>query len=464
MTELEFKLSVGSISDIDIFACFNNKDLIRKTIYEANVGGKFESWKRAALLIDAFLKEENTSVNNIDNWIEFINIGVFYPSYLDNISLDLIVYYLNILDLFYLNAFLCHKQNIVRLKKIITEEANLIQLNQLVFLQFLLSSCKDNLLPSDEEAALIRRYLEKEDITDIFHEVLSKRLDSLKNRSTKQSTVPKSIKILITGQLRGWHKSFPTLLKKIENTKGVSSLSISTWDQIGVPRFIPQLYHRIFEYDAISLFTTNKSHHLVQKVTLALQDTDLVKDGFFKKYLMQRNLKDSWNDIDINTYVISQKDYPFSIMSNAEKMYFHNTFVSSKCLKEDDDCVVLKLRPDTLFKTEEGFNILNMDFCNTIYTESGYRFASWGFGMGDQIIFGLSTNLKSILNSHMRKSLSYKIVKNMYKHDSGYQGHVNCGLEAWLQGVKVKVLPREFSQIGLSSTKMITKKQLMDWI
>lgn len=463
LVKLKLGLKDNNFTVLDVVKSFKNKDLIHNTIYKANAGGKFEAWKEVSTILDALLIKSIPYFDYTDKgWIEFINGSVFFPSSLDSCSAETIIYYLNSLDLFYLNTFFCIKRNVERFKDIMGDRNVLIQIKELVFFQFLLASCKEELLNVKEEIALIESYLSRHNVSDILKTVLQKRLGSLVSiNSMRDHTIPvTSYHVLIGGQFRGGDMTLPIILKKIRNSKGIASIAISSWSQKGAPRFIPQLYGRIFENDAIDLFKSSISDTLIQKVASSLKDSDVLE----KKDLDELIKKADINNISVNKFVFDQRDYPYSAMGNAEKMYFHNTFLFSKLMKVERETVVLKLRPDTLFKTEVGFNIVELDYNNKIYAESKYRFAPWGFGMGDQIILGLSKNLKSILCCHMRSSLSYKILKEVYKHSTGYQGHVNVGLEAWLQGLIIKNLPKEFSQIGLNSTKKITKDQLMQWI
>lgn len=433
---------------------FYNPRLVGNTVYKSNIGQKHGTWREVSKVINRYLTDNCVSVDFKDIHY-FINCAVFYPNALNQLNDDQFLLELNRLNASQINFFYCSDSNLERVKSIFFSLKLFSDINDLVFLQFLLASCASKILSINEELHIIRRYLDSSLVIDsIMRIALERRVQSLSRSQTMVGRESNNLIVLVSGQFRGGEFSIPVFHRKLKNSScTIEKYCISTWYNLGMPRFEEAHYMRVFEQDALLFVKNNYSEQSLNRLKEQSTMNQLLNKD---KILNILNLSEL-NIVDNSTCTINildEEKYPYKYMCNSEKMYFHNAFLIEELDSLMGDELILKIRPDYIFANNAPFD-LNLEYSNVIYAESPYVFEAWGFGIGDQILLGAKKYLSTLLGCHKKESISFNILKSLYKQNTGYRGHINLGLEAWVNGLNVKKIPEPFLSKGLSSAKKI---------
>lgn len=456
-------------SDEGVYTLYNalyRHDLLGNTVYKSNIGEGWGAWRLIADILDEYFLKNNIHIEfNESDLNFFVNCSVFYSESMNYISDLRLIKMLNKLHNNQLVFFFNRINNLHRIKKILQLGVGFI-FSENAFLQFLLASCVFKCLSKDEEIHIIKEYLKANKVSNLFSNVLTTRCNALSIEKTiKESNKDKkNLSILVSGQLRGAERSVKVFHDKLDKTDVIiDDYLVSTWGQRGKPRIIPQFYYRLFENDAAEYFNAHQSEGLERKIHEYFDGSDTITYEKLSSIFDVTSMSSSRNIEKPKVYLNDSNIYPYNKMSNHEKMYFHNALLNDELIKSNDN-LVLKIRPDYMFMNDEKFN-LDLNYNNTIYADFPFIYEAWGFGMGDQLWLGLNDTISVILNCHSRDSLSHLIVKNMFSSIDGYKGHINCGLEAWINGIDVKAVDQNMKSRGLSSQLLInldTLKEMQD--
>ena len=126
--------------------------------------------------------------------------------------------------------------------------------------------------------------------------------------------------------------------------------------------------------------------------------------------------------------------------------------------------MAIKVRPDLYFPDQSNYfdaEVIANEAVVYCENKDGWIFREWGFGIGDQLIYGHINNMVRILGLHGEGRLSQKITKIISSQNLPYAGHVNCGLETWLTAAEChvsKVRPTKICSIkklNISEAKKI---------
>lgn len=286
--------------------------------------------------------------------------------------------------------------------------------------------------------AITRNSNDKKYDEDFGHliELMKARSNALNPRSKSNTDIAenKRIALLICGQLRGYEAAIPTIAAAF-NKPHLVDVYISTWDDIGWGALSIERLSRFFEKNAYDYVLSKYEY---QEIRIIIEKLRNQSSGYnieqAKEFIKQQFL--TFNSIHFNSFDDSK--YPFNRMNNSEKMYFHNSYwietLGEKKFLEYSK--IVKIRPDLkLVMDGTYFDDIKMEE-ETIYVENhgGWIFRDWGFGIGDQIIFGLTTPALKVLNCHGEAKISTKVLKCLNKTNFGYSGHRNCGIVAWSNG------------------------------
>lgn len=266
-------------------------------------------------------------------------------------------------------------------------------------------------------------------IRKLFSSRLSS-LESMYDEPSNQSIKTNKIALFITGQSRGFAKALPALVNKFKSLRNVD-VFVSTWENIGYTTFTPSRINRIFDTCVEEWIKEPKNISFIES-----QYDDLVEyilNSESKTIEQQyRTVFEGANDIKVN--VKNDSEYPYNRMSNPEKMYYHNAFWVKTLSNHDwyKYDLIIKVRPDLLLKDSDLF-FDRIKIENHICTEdsAGWIYREWGFGIGDQLLFGKPENMIQMLSLHDSEELATKVTSFLTYDKSCYAGHVNLGLCAW---------------------------------
>lgn len=264
----------------------------------------------------------------------------------------------------------------------------------------------------------------------------------------------RQIALFITGQSRGFIDALPNLVSKITIPSDVD-VFISTWKDIGHTQLSKERICRIFDSEAAQYVSEPDSYSFVD------EHYDELKDLSLSSY-KNNNLEEIYSSFfsGCNSVLINIKDdgeYPYNKMSNAEKMYYHNSFwfCSLKNHNWDKYRCIIKIRPDALLQVD-NVTINDIDVDDSVYCEdsNGWIFREWGFGIGDQLFYGDPDIMKKLMCVHGLDNIYSQLTSLISSSNVYYSGHINVGLCAWanvydckVSNLKIKniVAPRKIS-------------------
>ncbi|GAF56753.1 hypothetical protein JCM18901_2502 [Psychrobacter sp. JCM 18901] len=299
------------------------------------------------------------------------------------------------------------------------------------YLFVLWSINKNKLLSKEEEISLLEYIIANSQSTSIFKEFINKRLKSLKVPREDQNLTVGSLPryaIVISGQFRFNFEIEELLSTLFKNKKiNVQGVFIASWNKTGgIDTSQEGKVYRYLDETVVNLIKAGqlKIEDVVNRIVSYSKPIDL-------------NKLDILNTIPNKIKLNNENEYPYNIMSNPEKMYFNNEYwlktLGEKYFTDNFD-FLLKIRPDVNLKNIDLDSCINDNF--TVFAEEGYIFRYWGFGMGDQIIFGNIKNMIKIMSAHSNDEVC-KLVSILYPTSNDYMGHVNLGIAAWLHNINV---------------------------
>ena len=234
---------------------------------------------------------------------------------------------------------------------------------------------------------------------------------------------------------------------------------VSTWPTVGYPRLTDQNLYRIFDREASHWVKTNFDMDAVNS------HFKFLTSGINNQVKIEENFKNIFPKSSLNINIDDEQSVKFSDMTNPEKMYYHNNFWVAKLGEKfflDKYDLIIKSRPDIQLESIDFLFDKAMYSDNAVYTEEkgGWIYRDWGFGCGDQLIFGATKNILPILSVYgdeLNINLSQKASTSGYK----YAGHVNCGVQAWLNGIDCLSMP--FIHKGLKPARLLNLDEAIDF-
>lgn len=301
----------------------------------------------------------------------------------------------------------------------------------------------------------------QDELSLLIHSLIIKRINAITEFHNSHNLPDKDARIalIITGQLRGYLDALPSLAKKFSDLSKVD-VFISTWKRIGMTTFSTERLERIFDSDLILSLKNSGNIHQAEEI----YKNHCNLSGQIDAVNLQKQLYNIFPGVrSININIEDDFVTPYCEMSNPEKMYYHNAFwvKNSDVFKKNKYSLVIKTRPDLHFpKSTMSFN--ELDPSNHIFTEdsNGWIYREWGFGVGDQLIYGNAELMMGILNLHEVDSIYSKITRLLSSSGTTYLGHINCGVFAWANAYKCS--PTEIKPDKLCTSKKITLKEVND--
>lgn len=472
-TNIKNLINSNNLDSDTIVDQFLRKNLISLARYTDCAGLPWGSWKNVSQTIDQYLLSENWQYMKSSDSAFNNNVSYFAPSSFIKLSLPVFISILNDFNQQQINQTLSQEIITSYIYEILTQDLSDIIIDKIsddLFVNILLSLSNKAYFDKSQELILIRKFIDlNNDRPESFSKKLVKKrlksLESIEEEEQKDNSSLDSIEIsdikvalIITGQLRGFETSIPRIAEKFKNLKN-TDVYISTWEDVGYTRFNLQSTYRIFDEETCNYIYTNKDHLSLNKFDYEI--SKLTKERYSKDAIIQifnQKLK-SCKNIFFN--IKKHTEYPYKSMSNSEKMYFHNCYwVETLGLDYFSDYdLIIKIRPDYFLKNldviSEIQEVLKKKAKHIISDTSGYLFQEWGFGMGDQFWIGKPDSIIPILKCHSKNSMSYKYMEYFYPKDT-YQGHINCGAEAWLNGVSLLSTPSTMLKSRLVSTRLLS--------
>lgn len=296
--------------------------------------------------------------------------------------------------------------------------------------------------------------------SELIFELISMRIKTLGEVNITNANKGR-IALIISGQLRGYKEALPSLAKKFDDLSNVD-IYVSTWSDIGFTKYSDERLNRIYDEDALDWIRTfNKKSQAESAYNRLCKSSGVVSATSLIKELKEIFV----NSGQIRVNIKDDSEYPYNKMSNSEKMFFHNSYWLNSLPKIDwhEYSQIIKIRPDLYFPDNDQ-KFENSDFDNCLYTEdnNGWIYREWGFGVGDQLIYGPASLMKNALLLHGENIYS-RITSLLNSSGTSYLGHVNCGLYAWANSKdckQTKVIPSKLCTLKKLSVPDIENEEI----
>lgn len=265
------------------------------------------------------------------------------------------------------------------------------------------------------------------------------------------------VAVIVAGQLRGAEISLP----KIESYFNFPQVDfyISTWDSVGRVRFDRARMTRVLTPEAVEIATNFSDEHL-----LAI-DSLLAEEHAEKFSDVELLIRECAPYIRQDHVHIERESHPiFQAMSIHEKMHFHNMYwprrLGQNFFSSNYDYVV-KIRPDLNLQVSNPLNLDDLrKLDGTVATESPkWKLSSWGFGAGDQILYGPSHIMETVLSTWQCHSEAGRLRVGLLGLPP-MLGHSSIGFEIWLAGSgpsKMKFIHRGYAGEPRLGTKELLR-------
>lgn len=434
-----------NLSINDFLEILEYKDLIRRIRYIDSVGKPWGEWDRTCQLLEEKAKllnfcnfEQFSKLDNINSRFNFLYIFMDFSKNNPNIVLETISKLPNPMRIQLLS-----KNDIAAsiINKLLDDFNVMDNLSSQLLLLIII---RLNTLRYDRDIErkileyLKSKYFDKwnNPIDQLAREALNIRLDNLFSLFNNQVSSGKKVAVFITGQSRNFEESINSIKLALKNIKYDCDIYISTWKFVG---------GNIVDENRLLRYLQLKDVRYLNGMGLSNKDIVDLINKYYKKNkalnvsdaLFREHLNDCSKNININ--IKDDFEFPYNEMSNPEKMYYHNSFWIRTLGREyflEKYTYILKIRPDINIDLD-FINDFNLEE-NQIITEdmNGWMFREWGVGIGDQIIYGRTLAMIHILNVYKSNKIVEDLCVNIF-NKSNYEGHMNIGILAWLNGYDV---------------------------
>lgn len=464
-TNIEQLIADNELTIDDLLIQFERPDLIGAARYVDSSGLPWGSWRNVIAAIDDFLLAQKWVFRKSNNHIVNINVAYFAPSSFLRIGNLEILNVLHKCTLLQLGFVFTQPKILQSLADLLTSDISEIVLEKMeasFFLGLLQSFTQGNYLKPEQESWLCNRFIQIKQLPadHIYCILLKSRMQSVQVLEQKLPEKESyKVALFITGQLRGFEVAMPRFQAKFAHLGEIDAY-VSTWDEVGYTRFNLQNAYRIFDKTTSDFIIEHKD-----KLDLGKFDKEIYRytAKLYSAEKLQSLLPEhlDWcknHHINLKNY----QEYPYNVMSNSEKMYYHNAYWVETLGKEhfQQYDIIIKIRPDYFFKDAMPIAV-NVLSNNHILTDTNnYLVQEWGFGLGDQLWIGTPQTMLPLLTCHNRQSLSYQYMQAFYVQEP-YQGHLNCGLQAWFNGLHIIPNNATLAKSRLASVRLITFEEFL---
>jgi hypothetical protein len=424
-------------------------------------GEGFEAHRDVCSMLEEYSERHDLHIDDLDGMsVKFIyNLAYAFPNILLRTLSDPLKYFLT-LGHYQYQSLLTRPTIQAYLNSTLADNVELWVSHPKNLLTLLLALTANQLNLVERESYLISHFIKKMSFTkfELPCKALKMRLAAIsKNNEINNISLKKGrIALFLTGQLRGYKEALPSILNNFNDLSNVD-VFISTWEEIGGTQYTEERLDRIFEKDAIEKI---REEGIFEQVRSIYESEERELNASFN---ICKELEEYCNGVhSVKINIKSGREYPFNKMTNPEKMYYHNAFWIESLGEGyfENYSTIVKVRPDLWFpESEDKFDEVKCE-PNTVYCENkdGWIYREWGFGMGDQLMYGAASSMINILAVHGGNNITTKLVDYLTFGRTRYVGHMNCGIRAWVDGLNCKystVIPQK-----LCSVKKITLPEL----
>lgn len=326
------------------------------------------------------------------------------------------------------------------LDRILTLNLNYLTPKKLLFI--MLAAFKHRIYSNDKEIRVIDKIILVYENTinkdwDILLRFLKERKLNISQSKHNSSLIINHKKrlrcaLIISGQFRYPINNIDALVEKISANSDIdlTKIFVASWSKLG----------------GYCLNEANKFYrHLTKDAIRLIEEKEINLLSLMEEVRVNKNIDSEINIVNmnnekfigVNCILNEEESSVFSKMTNPEKMYYNNYIWIDKLgidyFIENFD-LIIKVRPDINI-LDFTSNIKKIDE-NSVLAEEGYVFKRWGFGAGDQVLMGSPRAILPLLSCYSDKDV-ISLVELLHGEKDKYRGHINIGLRAWLNNIKV---------------------------
>ena len=263
---------------------------------------------------------------------------------------------------------------------------------------------------------------------------LSKRLSSRsKTFNALEAGESKRTALFITGQFR----NVDACLKQIPRHFDLSSMDVyvSSWSNPGRTAINRARLSRRLHPEVQKWARENLSDEDLERVD-SYERAQLVDSTGSLTAKIVSSLGAA-RKVEVN--LTDDRELVYGLFDNHWKMHFHNLYWPQKLghdyFRNEYD-LIIKTRPDLKLSQSDRIVPENLDMVpGAVANDHGsWLFEIWGFGMGDQLIYGQPDLMLPTLDVSHPSSLSTRLLTETFGKGILVQGHISVGIEAWLAG------------------------------
>lgn len=357
------------------------------------------------------------------------------------------------------SLFLCRDDNFKRIVELLKENDGLV-LSAIFLLNIAFKVSIASQSEKNDLIFLLSKCSSKDRYYNLVRTAIMKRLNSLAEYRESVKNVTGSDQkrkaLFISGQIRNIHLMLPKLKEYYDISKW--DIYISSWKNEGRTVIDRARLSRRVEIDALEAINKKFTDKELDRIS-KFETEQYLDDNNSLENLLSNTLNEA-GELHIN--LLNDHDVVYRMMDNHHKMYFHNAYWVKKFghdyfLNKYD--YILKTRPDLLLscKNKVDLDITLLEKGNVQCDHPSWLYEPWGFGMGDQLFGGRTENMLPLLDITYPESLSTRILSELFGSLRMYQGHINLGIELWLQGGKPIAI--DIKKLGLAADKKLTEQQ-----
>lgn len=264
---------------------------------------------------------------------------------------------------------------------------------------------------------------------------------------------PQRVAVIIAGQLRDAERAVAAIRDSIDLAN--CDVYVSTWATPGATPIDRARLSRRLDAEAVSWARARSDFEL-----RAIAKAD-AKTRLGTPERVRDRLSVLLGPVgDLRIHIADEQAVPFRGMDNHAKMYFHNSYWFQELGREhftDRYDAIVKIRPDIILESDTplGPGVFTLESRRVISDQPDWILLPWGFGIGDQVLVGDSITMAAILDVQPWKSMSTRLMTEVFGDMITLRGHINLGIELWLLGGRLAAPP--FRKRGLASPKLLSR-------
>lgn len=441
--ELEEALAAGSLLPQQVLKRFHEPNLVSRTRYVESAGIPGGE-KKIARLLDGFLRIDPTWHRQwFTDPIFVSNLSYFAPT---AFSVALRAGWVDLGSIYAAEArTMAASPDAVQvlLDGLKQEWISVVSAPLALQLSLACAALRDDVQAELEDLRMILSVRQREsESRSLVQSVLERRVKELTTRNLSEDRRKERgnrCALMVSGQLRGFEEGLAQLSQYLDLDSLKIDVYVSSWVMVGAASINRARLSRRFTSDAARFLDENYSDEELEDLQRWLPSHELDGDDHS---LRERIISlFPWAE-EIRVNLDDERRYPYRSYGNPAKMYYHNAYwietLGRSHFTENYDYII-KMRPD--LKVRPGGRIdqaVLAQLVGVAADTNSFIYEPWGFGMGDQLFYGVTADMVELLSFPISDASSSRLMVLAEGRPTGRMGHINLALEWWLRGGRIE--------------------------